>query len=102
MESEETGDRTTRNLWVRVLAAIGWLILIYFLSNVLVGGIVGAVAGAGTDGFEAGRVAGEEASIEFFQEYGLLVLIGQITLFSALAFAGKLPGTKKFKRAKDS
>jgi hypothetical protein len=87
----------SRNLLIRVLTAIGWLILIYFVSNMLIGGIVGGIAGAGTSGFEEGKVAGARASTEFFQEYGRFVLLGQVGVFSFLAFNGKLPGTTKFR-----
>lgn len=90
-----------RNIFIRILAGFGWLILIYFLTNILIGGIVGGIAGSGADGYEAGAIAGEKASIEFFQNYGLLVLIGQLVLFSLLAFMGKLPGTTKIRKVKN-
>lgn len=86
-----------RNIIIRILAALGWLILIYFVSNILIGAIIGGIAGSGTTSYEAGRAAGYQASVAFFQNYGLFVLIGQIALFALLAFLGKLPGTSKYK-----
>lgn len=92
----------TRNIFIRVLSAFGWLILIYFVTNFLIGATVGGIAGASTDTYEAGAIAGEKASIEFFQSYGLFILLGQILLFSLLAFMGKLPGTTKLKGNKST
>lgn len=89
----------SRNIFFRILAAFGWLILIYIVSNLLIGGIVGAIAGAATNGYEEGKVAGQQASIEFFRNYGLFVLFGQLGLFSVLVFFGKLPGTTKNKKS---
>tara|TARA_R110002049_G_scaffold298888_1_gene488878 strand:+ start:374 stop:583 length:210 start_codon:yes stop_codon:yes gene_type:complete len=68
----------------------------------IIGMIVGAIAGASTETYEAGKVAGTEASLSFFQAYGSFVLLGQLLVFSVLAFMGKLPGTTKYKSAKDS
>jgi len=66
---------------------------------VIIGGIVGGIAGAENSSFEEGQIAGARASTEFFQNYGLFVLIGQLGLFTALSFAGLLPGTTKYKKS---
>ncbi len=92
----------SRNLFVRIIAGAGWLILIYFASNMLIGMIVGVIAGASTETYEAGKVAGEQASLAFFQKYGLIVLACQLAAFAGLAFTGKLPGTTKYRNAQDS
>ncbi len=57
--------------------------------------VVGAVAGVNASGFEEGRFEGYLAIMEFFNNYGFLVLCGQAGLFSFLVFTGKLPGTTK-------
>ena len=87
-----------RNIIIRILAAFGWLILFYFITNFIIGATVGGIAGASTDGYEAGAIAGEKASLEFFQNYGLFILIGQLVIFTLIAFTGKLPGTSKVKQ----
>ena len=92
----------SRNIFIRLLAAFGWLILIYIITNFIIGATVGGIAGASTDTYEAGAVAGEKASIEFFQNYGLFILLGQLSIFSLLAFFGKLPGTAKLKSVKNT
>ena len=92
----------TRNNLIRILSGFGWLILFYFITNFLIGGIVGAIAGASTDSSEAGAIAGQEASIEFFQNHGFLIIIGQLSAFTLLAFTGKLPGTTRYKKDKNT
>ena len=96
-ESDVTG-RKKRNVFLRTLVAWMWFIGIYFLSNVLIGAIVGGIADAGTSSFEEGAVAGRAASIAFFQRYGIFVLMAQVFVTLLLIFAGLLPGTGKYKR----
>ena len=91
-----------RNIFIRILSAFGWLILIYLATNFIIGATVGGVAGTGTGSYEAGAIAGEKASIEFFQNYGLYILLGQLSLFSLLDYFGKLPGTTKIKGVKNT
>lgn len=92
----------TRNVVVRTLAGLGWLVTFYFGSNMLMGVVVGAIAGASTKTYEAGQAAGTEATLNFFQSYGVYILLAQLIVFSLLAFGGKLPGTTKYKSANDS
>ena len=87
-----------RNIIIRLLAGLGWLILIYFITNMSIGAIVGGIAASGSENYEAAFIAGQNASINFFRNYGLFVLIGQLVLFVVLAFAGLLPGTTKYKK----
>ena len=89
-----------RNIFIRILSAFGWLVLIYFSTNMIIGAIVGGIAGSATNTYEEGYIAGQNASIEFFQDYGLFVIAGQLILFSVLAFTGMLPGTTKYKGSK--
>lgn len=91
-----------RNIFIRVLSAFGWLILIYLVTNFIIGATVGGIAGASTGSYEAGAIAGEKASIEFFQNYGMFILLGKLSLFSLLAYFGKLPGTTKLKSVKNT
>ena len=91
-----------RNIFIRFISAFGWLVLVYFSTNIIIGAIVGGIAGSATNTYEEGYIAGENASIEFFQDYGLFVIAGQLVLFLVLAITGMLPGTTKYKRSKKS
>ena len=91
-----------RNIIIRVFAAISWLVLIYFSTSIFIGAIVGGIAGSNTDSYDAGYIAGQKASMEFSQNYGLFVLAGQLLLFAFLAYKGLLPGTIKYKGNKQS
>jgi len=86
-----------RNLALRVAALIVWLLIFYVGTNMIVGGIVGAFAGGSTNSFGAGYSAGQQTSVEFFQKYGMFVLVAQVIVFGLLAYLGKLPGTSKYK-----
>ncbi|MGI9249691.1 MAG: hypothetical protein ACR2PR_00595 [Pseudohongiellaceae bacterium] len=93
-----------RNIVIRILAAVGWFILIYFGSNMLISGVVGGIAGAGVGGagdFEEIMAATQQATNEFFARYLLIILAGQVGLFALLAYARMLPGTTKYKKNKD-
>ena len=87
----------TRNIFIRILSAFGWLVLIYLVTNFLIGATIGGIAGAGAESYETGAIAGEKATLEFYQTYGFIILAGQLILFSLLAILGKLPGTSKLK-----
>ena len=74
----------------------------------LVGGIVGAIAGAGTHtaglgisaAYDAGGQAGASATKEFFIHHGGKVLLAELTLWAILVLRGIYPGTSKFKPTK--
>jgi hypothetical protein len=64
----------------------------------VLGGIVGGVAGASTNSFETGSAAGRQASLDFFHKYGLTVFLCQILVFSVLCTFRLLPGVAKYKK----
>lgn len=96
-------EKLKRNIFLRIIIGLLWLIPIYFVTNMIIGGIVGAAAGAGgsTQSYEAGFSAGRAASIAFFQKYGVYIFVFEILLTGTLSFFGILPGTGKFKRKKN-
>lgn len=102
MQSEniDQQEKTPRNLFVRIIFGLLWFIPFYFVSNVIIGGIVGMIAGASAQSYEEGYEVGQLASIIFFQKYWLIVFLFQILLTAVLSFLGILPGTGKFKRKK--
>jgi hypothetical protein len=96
----EEDKGTKRNVFLRALFGFLWFIPIYILSNMVIGGIVGASAGTSMTSFEEGYNAGYVASVNFFQKYGLFVFVAQVILTVALSVAGFLPGTGRYKRGK--
>ena len=101
MENDQAGSpREKRNVFLRIVFSVLWLILIILTINMLLGGIVGGMAGAETANFGAGRAAGRNASLEFFQNYGRYVFIGELIIWIVLSVSGKLPGTAKYKKVK--
>lgn len=90
--------RKERNVFLRTFIAWLWFIGIYFVTNALIGAIVGGIAGAGTSSFKEGMAAGRAASIGFSQRYGIFVLMAQVFITLLLIFTGLLPGTGKYKR----
>ena len=97
---EEENKVTKRSIFLRTLFGFLWFIPIYLLSNMIIGGIVGAFAGASTKSFEEGYNAGRVASIDFFQKYGLLIFLAQVILTLLLSVIGFLPGTGRYKKIK--
>jgi hypothetical protein len=97
---EEENKVAKRNVFLRVLFGFLWFIPIYFLSNMIIGGIVGGFAGTSTTSFEEGYNAGHTASVDFFQKYGLFIFLAQVILAVVLSVTGFLPGTSRYKKQK--
>ena len=97
---EEENKVAKRNVFLRVLFGFLWFILIYLLSNMIIGSIVGGFAGASTTSFEEGFNAGRTASVDFFQKYGLFIFLAQVILTVVLSVTGFLPGTSRYKKIK--
>ena len=84
-----------RSLALRILFGFLWFLLIWFVTNGLIGGVVGAIAGSQETTAEAAAQAGANAAINFFNNYRFIVLAVQITGTFALAWYEFLPGTRK-------
>ena len=91
-----------RSILIRTFSLLGWLIVFYIVTNILIGAIVGGIAGASETSYEAGAIAGEAASKEFFRRYALIILGAQIFCFSVLAYLSIFPGTSKYKNVKNT
>jgi hypothetical protein len=85
-----------RSIVARISFGILWFVLIFVVSRMIIGGIVGAAAGANLPPAEA-FAAGQAASIAFFQQYGTFVLIAQVLVTLAFSWLGVFPGTSRFK-----
>ncbi|MFL6375740.1 MAG: hypothetical protein ACJ73D_13815 [Pyrinomonadaceae bacterium] len=91
-----------RSLARRISYGILRGIFFYIFTNCLIGACVGFVAGSGTTTFEAGAIAGQRASAEFFREFGWIILLVQGSIFTILCFYGLLPGVGKHKKVKEA
>lgn len=98
MEQQEEVQREPRNLIVRALLLLIWLLIFYFVTAMLVGAVVGGIAGAHTNTAQQGYIAGQQATIAFFHQYGHVVQLVQLITFALLAFLGIFPGTGKYKK----
>lgn len=85
----------------RVLVGAGWFLLLWLGSGMLIGGILGAMAGIETapphgtfyDGVAAGRVAGEQAGIAFRRAWGGKLFLIALIVAVVGTWRGRLPGT---------
>ena len=96
--------QATRNIAIRVIAAVFWLLVTMLVVNMIVGGVVGAMAGAEAgagqsieNAADAGARAGEQAAVEFMSNHGGKVLLFEIALWAGLVFTGKYPWVSKHK-----
>ncbi|QDU57798.1 hypothetical protein [Aeoliella mucimassa] len=84
-----------RHLLVRIGLGCLWFLVIWFVSNAIIGGFVGAMAGANVDSPELAAQAGFNASVAFFDQYRMPVLATQICGTILLGWFGILPGTRE-------
>ena len=84
-----------RNIAVRILSSLLWLLPFLIITNMVTGALLGAVnslqrpVSSLTDGYEAGR----NDSREFFKKNRPVLLPLQMIMWLGLCLAGKLPGT---------
>jgi hypothetical protein len=105
---EQTEPQTLkkRNIFLRILFSIIWLIPLVLIVNVVIGAVIGGFAGSGVEttgnvqiDYEAGYQAGQSATNDFFSKYGGIVFFIQMSLWLALSILGILPGTGKYKKS---
>ena len=92
--------KNERGLLKRVFISLLWLIPIVIVGHMLVGGIVGGIAGSGTGDFNEGYGSGQQASLLFFAKYGNYVHGIEVLIWLVLSYFGILPGTSKYKKGK--
>jgi hypothetical protein len=93
MNLETPSNPAPRNTVFRVLISIAWFFAIYEGACIVIGGIVGGLAGAPTHDYATGHEAGHAASAAFFAKYWLLVFVGAAGCTAVLSWRGILPGT---------
>ena len=94
MNLETPSNPAPRNMFFRVLISIAWFFAIYEGACILIGGIVGGLAGASGHDYAAGHEAGRAATAAFFAKYWLLVFGGAAVCAAVLSWRGILPGTR--------
>jgi hypothetical protein len=85
-----------RNFLARVVAVVCWFFPFIIISNMIIGAVIGGIAGSGKTPEDA-VVAAEMAVPEFFENYGLGIFLTQLVLYSVLIHEGILPGTSRHK-----
>jgi hypothetical protein len=111
MENEPAGSppAQTRNIFLRILFGFLWFIGIRIVTSMIIGAVVGGIAGAHhaaqmppqggfSENFQTGIGVGAQASMDFTRQYGLFVLMGQVLLFADLCYFRILPGVGKYKK----
>lgn len=90
----------TRNIIIRICAAIFWLIVTYVVVQMIAGGIVGGIAGAKLEPGHTQDAAkvGAEASMRFMEQHGLKLLLGELALWLGLTLTGKFPWVSKYRK----
>lgn len=103
----EQNNKTQRNIFIRVLAAIFWLLLTILIVHMIVGGVVGGMSGSEVgagksigDAYKAGAAAGQQASINFFNAHGGKVFLIELALWVGLLITGRYPWVSKYKQSK--
>lgn len=97
-----------RSLFIRIPCGFIWLIVTIILGHVIVGGIIGGMAGSEVDSsslqiseaIQAGRNAGTDASQKFFTVHGGKVFLAELCVWLALLITGIYPGVGKLKRSR--
>jgi hypothetical protein len=106
MNSETQGVQ--RNMFLRIILAVVWFMIILLVGNMVAGGIAGGMAGnqvqtAGLDmagAFEAGQQAGAQAAQELMANHGGKIFLAEVIIWLVLLVLGLLPGTTKYKKKK--
>ena len=112
MESENievsTSDKVTRNIFIRIIAALFWFLVTIFIGHAIVGGVIGGMAGSEVSGGAAmsvgeaagaGAAAGQQASAQFMQTHGGKVFLVELIFWLGMVITGKFPWVSKFKKA---
>jgi len=99
-------EKVKRNIFIRILSSIFWLIITMFLTLVIVSGVVGGMAGAGADtanltpgeAYKAGAKAGGEKSTVFMADNSGKVLLSGLGIWLVLSVTGTYPWVSKYKK----
>jgi hypothetical protein len=102
MQTDDTTNapQKERNIFLRILCGVLFFIPFYFVTNAMVGGVVGGIAGADTKSYAEGEAVGGPAAANFFNKHGLMVLGGQLLVYAVLCFLGWVPGVGKYRKTR--
>lgn len=93
-------SRVRRNIIVRILFSLLWLLPVIYGIFAIVGAVLGAVAGYNAGTMDQPTDAAHESARQFFENYRGKMLFMSVVVWMGLSIIGVLPGTSKFKRTK--
>jgi len=87
----------------RILIGLVWFLVIWLAARIVCGAAAGILANSQVahhaasydHGFNQGYSVGQRAGAAFFQQYGLLVLLGSLVAAVVGTMTGFLPGTRR-------
>jgi len=88
----------------RIIYGSLWAVGFFVFTRIVIGSIVGYIAGLNlkTGNFATGAAVGYWASVNFFKEFGWIILFVQVSIFAVLCFYGLLPGVGRHKRRSET
>jgi len=103
----DASKQSKRNIFIRIVLGIIWLVVTIFAGHILFGMVVGGLAGAGvhsaglglSGSYQAGSQAGSQATQEFFVNHGGKVFLLELLVWLILVVLGIYPGTSKYKKS---
>ncbi|HTR43541.1 MAG TPA: hypothetical protein VMH87_18160 [Pseudomonadales bacterium] len=98
-----TTDMEERSIFSRIFFCFLWFLPFCFVTNSIIGGVVGGLAGtqAHADNYEAAAAVVGPAVQEFFHKNGPFIFGNQILAYAALCLLRWVPGVSKYKRVKE-
>jgi hypothetical protein len=89
-----------RNLFLRIVYCVLWFIPFYFVTGMIIGGVVGGMAGIHAKSFQEGAALARPAVQAFYDKNGFFVVAFQVMAYAALCLLRWVPGVSKYKRTK--
>src|ERR1700733_4055333 len=101
MDNDDSNpQREERSLFVRIACCVLWFIPFYFLTGMIIGGVVGGMAGIHANNFQEGEALGPPAVQAFYDKNGFFIVAFQVMAYAALCLLRWVPGVSKYKRKK--
>jgi len=93
-----------RSFPLRCIYGLFWFFPFCFLTQSLIGGVVGALAwsqsGKQSDDYAAGAAVAGPVLQAFFQKWWLVIFLAQILAYAALCLLRWVPGVAKYRKVK--
>jgi hypothetical protein len=93
-----------RSIFFRMLCGFVWFLPFCFVTNSLIGGVVGTRAwsqsGSQSDNYAAGAAVAGPAVQVFFQKWCVVIFLAQVLAYAALCLLRWIPGVGKYRKVK--